>query len=372
MYHATRIEANKAALLLLALALAMVAGCRTVTPADMVPEPLAPAPAGRRFDGTVSVGVTIDALSLRYVRPRQAAALDELPALTGLPLQAITEAIAPLGSAGLLPIVPGDPGKRGVSPALAAFAPQYAVDWARTYNPLIKGSVEKSLTASGLFPRTVPAKADYALDIWLDGYEPTTPSMGMGTWKADVMAIWRLTRARDGAILACDSAEGHGSFRSVRGQPNHWAFAAAVQDLIGNILRDLGEDPREHLAALEPAGLGRTGGAGALPAAGVQWAERVRTNWPRLRAGMTREEVSSVIGSVGAPVTGWDCVFIVPVAWSSPGSKSAPPGTVHTRLAFRVYRTDAYTLLFLVNDQPMNSPSPPVSQTLLVWQLGKK
>jgi hypothetical protein len=398
MHQSTRSKAKKAAVLMLALAVAMAAaGCRTVSPTDMLPEPIASAPASQRFDGSVSVSVTFDARALRYVRPRQMVSLEELSVLTGLSTQALSDGIAMVGDLGLVQIVlesfgpprlawntgranfqtlghPEDFGARGISPALAAFAPQYAADWARIYTPRIREAVEKSLTASGLFPRTVPTKGDYALDIWLDGYEPTMPKMGMGTWKADVLAVWRLARASDGAILACDFAEGHGSFRKARSQPNHWAFAAAVQSLVDGILRSLGDDPRKHLAALEPAGLGRIGGSGAMPSAAVQWTERVTAGWPQLRAGMSVDEVSAVIGSVGAPVEGWDCVFILPVYRRPLRSEGTPVDGGLSKLTFRVYKTDLYTLLFLTED-PRGGPSArpaPGPGTLLVWQLKKK
>jgi len=359
----------------------------------MLPKPTAGVPSGQRFDGSVSVSVTIDARALRYVWPRQLVSLEELSDLTGLPTPALASAISTIGDVGLVRIVVdtfgpprlewknagmnssalGDPviyGARGVSPALAAFAPEFAVDWARTYAPRIKDAVEQGLSSGGRFTRVVPAKGDYALDIWLDGYTPTTPPMGMGTWKADVFAIWRLTRASDGAILACDYAEGQGSFRKARSQPNHWAFAAAVQDMIGAVFQALGDDPQRHLAALESAGLGRIGGAGVLPAAAVKWAERVTAGWPQLRAGMTVDEVSALIGRVGAP-RGWDPVFILPVVWDVATSKGTSRGGSLTTLRFRVYRTDLYTLLFLVDDIDVKTAELPSGAALLVWQMRK-
>ena len=268
---------------------------------------------------------------------------------------------------------------------MASAPPDFAGKWRREYSALVKGAVEQSLVRSGLFPRVATGPADYRVDVWIEGYEPTMPKMGFGAFEADVLSIWRLTRVSDGAVLACDFVDAHGYWRQAGLGPAMRAFHMAVQDMIGKGLVHFADQSREHLAALEPAGLGRKDASGRLPAASAEWSERVRRNWSQLRAGMSVDEVVAAIGPVRMANDRLDRTYVVPVCTlefvmarhkKSIFDKRDPSMQGLGLFEFVEYRTDLYTLSFVskrmtrwhadVQESRIELVLPP---GLLTWQL---
>ncbi len=212
MYQPTRPKAKKTAVLLLALAVAMAAaGCRTVTPTDMVPEPIAPAPSSQRFDGSVSVSVTIDARSLRYVRPRQLVSLEELAVLTGLSTQALSDAIATVGDLDLVQIVlesfgppkfvwkngratfqklgqPEDFGARGVSPASQ---PSHRSSPPTGRGPMRPGSRTPWSRVSRRAAASRALRRRRETTRWTSGWTSTSPRCRRWAWGPGRRTCWR-------------------------------------------------------------------------------------------------------------------------------------------------------------------------------------
>lgn len=358
-----------------------LAACASYKPEQLVPERAVLASAGQRFDGSVSVGVVMNVPTLRLQRPKQIVTAAYLAARIGLPYDAFLKATAldkvdfprpqaQYFSEAFLGLLYGrwqltvDPRVFGHAPRateVSVFA-DIAADWGRTYTPLIRDAVKQSLADSRLFPRVVDAGGDYVLDLWLDWYDPhAPPRMGMGTWKADVAAMWRLVRARDGKVLACDYVEGQGAFRKFRFSPDRWAFQAAVQDMIGEVLgllSTLQEDSLQRLEALVPGGLVRAGAGGAVPEGAAEWSERVRRNWPQLHAGMSYDEVVAVLGPISPANESWNCALTLPFVTGEFAGGGEGVGVAE----FLDLSTDLYTLVLMAQGvQKRSALNPPKS-----------
>lgn len=360
------------------VAVAAMSGRAIAAPTPLVPDSFSLPENSRRFDGAVAVNVAIDVPSLRLTRPRQILAIDGLTQLLGVPPEAIARVVG--GDALVFPAVEVElqnwptifyrPGLImdwsmsvpaelfGTIPVtiIASAPPQYAVQWGGEYSALIQGAVEQSLVASGLFPKLASGAPDHRVDVWIEGYEPTMPKMGFGAFEADLLSIWRLTRASDGAVLACDFVDAHGYWRQAGLGPATRALHVAVQDMIGKGLARFADSSQEHLAALEPACRGRKVADGKLPASSAEWSERVRHNWPQLRAGMSVEEVVATIGPVRMANDRLDRTYVVPVCTrefvlarhkKSIFNPSDPSMQGLGLLEFVEYRTDIYRLVFV-------------------------
>lgn len=395
------------ALLATVVAVAAMSGRAIAAPTPLVPDSFPLPEDGRRFDGAVAVNVTIDVPSLRLTRPKQIISIEGLMQLLSVPPEAVAAVVG--GDSMVFPAIEVEirdwptliyrPGLImdwslsvpaevfGTIPMtiIASAPPEYATQWSREYSALIKGAVEQSLVASGLFPRIAGGAPDYRVDVWIEAYEPTMPKMGFGAFEADVLSIWRLTRAGDGAVLACDFVDAHGYWRQSGLGPAMRAFHVAVQDMIGKGLAGFAGPSRGQRAALEPACLGRKGADGQWPAASAEWSERVRRNWPRLRAGMSVDEVAAAIGPVRVASDRLERTYVVPMCTlqfvavrkkKTIFDRSNPTMQGLGLLEFVEYRTDLYRLVFAakrmtrwhadLQECRIELASPP---GLLIWQL---
>lgn len=163
-------------------------------------------------------------------------------------------------------------------------------------NDMLEKALEESVANSGLFALVEQKNADYVLDVWVEGAKNYTPTMGIGHFTADFSSIWRLTRVRDGKVLVCDFVNGHGIIKSGM-RPMQRSLFAGLQDMIQNGLLVLSDSTKEHLAAKPLAGIRPSMGT-AVPEGLTQWADNIKTNWSKLRMGLTLEEVESIVGPV--------------------------------------------------------------------------
>lgn len=163
-------------------------------------------------------------------------------------------------------------------------------------NDTLGKGLSESVANSSLFTRVAPKNADYVLDVWVEEAKNYTPTMGIGHFTADFSSIWRLTRVRDGKVLVCDYVKGQGIIKSGM-RPMQRSLFAGLQDMIQNGLLILSDASKEHAAASAIARIRPSMGA-AVPEGLTQWSDNVKNHWPKLRMGLTLEEVERVIGPV--------------------------------------------------------------------------
>lgn len=164
------------------------------------------------------------------------------------------------------------------------------------YYVMLKEGVEKTIAKNNLFKDVVQGKADYVLDVWLERIVTQEKIKGSEGCTSDVFSIWRLTRVCDGKVLICDFVNGHstasnGMYLQLK------SFFTATQDMIQVGLKVLADPSGNHLSALSYAGMRPSMGP-AVPETFAPWAAKVIQNWPKLRMGLTVDEVEKCIGPV--------------------------------------------------------------------------
>jgi hypothetical protein len=217
--------------------LATVGGCTSLNPDNFLPPSIIPAEKDRCFDGTVNV-----------------------------------QTFAPLISRGKVNLIFGG-----------------------SLGGRVRVAVEQALAQKGLFQRIEQGDADYVLDIWITDVTREIKTFGEG-YIIDMTSIWRLTRSRDGNVMICDFANGHGASRAVGTN----AFIAALETTTrGMILKGLSalSDRSTPLAALYMAQDWPSMGP-AIP----QGYKKLKEDLPKLHAGLTEDEVGKLIPSMANAV----------------------------------------------------------------------
>ena len=164
-------------------------------------------------------------------------------------------------------------------------------------NDMLEKALAESVANSTLFTHVEQENGDYVLDVWVEDLKNHVPTMGMGAFTADYSSIWRLTRVRDGKVLVCDFVDGHGIIDKPVSAPMGKSIFDGMKDMIKNGLLVLSDTSKEHFAARSVAGIRPSMGP-AVPEGLTLWADNVKKNWPKLRMGLTLEEVESFIGPV--------------------------------------------------------------------------
>jgi hypothetical protein len=172
-------------LLLATAAFMMTAGCFSLNPDNFIPESLAPAGNDLRIDGTVNVQASVPRVSKSRVLLFESSAL--------------------------------------------------------------KGALEKAIAQKGIFQRIERGKADYYLDVWIT--DAIREIKTIDGYMIDVTAVWRLTRARDGEIIFCDFAKGHGASYAVGSNAYVNSLETATREMIQKGLSAL-SDRKTPLAAM--------------------------------------------------------------------------------------------------------------------------
>lgn len=152
---------------------------------------------------------------------------------------------------------------------------------------MLKEAVEKAIVKNGLFAQVVQGNADYILDIWVYRQSVRVPPFGFGEFSSDVFSLWRLTRVRDGKMFG-GYIEGHGKINSGMA-PSTRSMISAIQNMIHNGLTNITDQSKTPFSVQSAEGL--------RPHI-EPWANSVRANWSKLRAGLTLEEVENIIGPV--------------------------------------------------------------------------
>lgn len=156
---------------------------------------------------------------------------------------------------------------------------------------MLRAAVEKAIAQKSLFQRVKQGDADFVLDVWVTDAAREIKITGEG-YVIDVTSIWRLTRTRDGKVIVCDFANGHGVSRAVGTNAHMAALEASTRDLIQKGLSALTDRSTPLAAAyfvedwpsmgsVVPEGYGK-----------------LKENLPKLRTGLTEKEVQGLIPSM--------------------------------------------------------------------------
>jgi hypothetical protein len=155
----------------------------------------------------------------------------------------------------------------------------------------VRVASEQAIAQKGLFVRIEQGEADYVLDIWITNVTREIKQLGEG-YIIDMTTIWRLTRTRDGKVIVCDFANGHGAARAVGANAHVLAMEASTRDMLQKGLSAL-SDRSTPLAALYMAEDWPSMGP-AIP----EGYKKMKENLPKLHAGLMEDEVQKMIPSM--------------------------------------------------------------------------
>lgn len=238
-------------ILVTAVILLMAGGCTSLNPDNFLPPSIAPVEMDKRFDGTVNV-----------------------------------QTFVPIISRGKVNLTFG--GSMGGQ---------------------VRVVVERAIAQKGLFKQIEQGDADYVLDIWVTDVTREIKTIGEG-YVIDMTAIWRLTRTRDGKVMICDFANGHGASRAVGTNAYVLSLEASTRAMIQKGLSAL-SDRSTPLAALYIAEDWPSMGS-VIPLGYKTLIETL----PKLRAGLLEEDVRKMIPSMAnavRTVNGQSVVYESPI-----------------------------------------------------------
>lgn len=182
-----------------------------------------------------------------------------------------------------------------------------------SFNGSLSGRVrvasEQAIAQKGLFQRIEQGDADYVLDIWIIDATHELKQFGEG-YVIDISTIWRLTRTKDGKVIICDFANGHGAARAVGTNAHVLAMEASSRDMIQKGLSAL-SGSSTSLAAMYMAEDWPSMGP-AIP----EGYKNLKENLSKIRAGLMEEEVRKMIPSMAnvvREVSGQSVVYKSPV-----------------------------------------------------------
>jgi hypothetical protein len=156
---------------------------------------------------------------------------------------------------------------------------------------MLRVAVEKAIVQKGLFQRVDRGDADFVLDVWVMDAAREIKVTGEG-YVIDVTSIWRLTRTRDGKVIVCDFANGHGVSRAVGTNAHMAALEASTRDMIRKGLSALTDRSTPLAAAYFVED---------WPSMGPVVPEghgKLKENLRKLRTGLTEKEVQGLIPSM--------------------------------------------------------------------------
>jgi hypothetical protein len=117
----------------------------------------------------------------------------------------------------------------------------------------LKEAIEKSIVQHTIFSQVSQGNADYVLDVWVDKIQNVLDIFGEG-FVFDLTSIWRLTRVKDGKVVACEFAKGHGGARGFASRAYPHSISAATRDMMQKGLFAIADQSQSHLTAMTTAG----------------------------------------------------------------------------------------------------------------------
>jgi hypothetical protein len=277
-------------LFLVAAVFMLTGGCFSLNPDNFIPESIAPAGNDRRIDGTVNVQALVPRVSKSRVLLFESGAL--------------------------------------------------------------RSALEKAIAQKGLFQRTVQGDADYILDVWVT--DATREIKTIDGYMIDVTSVWRLTRSRDGKVIVCDFANGHGASHALGSNAYVNSLETATREMIQKGLSSL-SDQKTPLAAMYLAG--------AWPGIRPVIANTPRENKPTRKVvahamSLSAAELSSLVQKISAKIAPFT---LSEIRSGLPSEKQAdPPGMIsHSGRAriiprTRLEGTNSLTVQATINEDAQN------------------
>ena len=121
----------------------------------------------------------------------------------------------------------------------------------------LKEAIEKSIVQHTIFSQASQGNADYVLEVWIEKIQNILDIGGEG-FVFDFMSIWRLTRVKDGKVVACEFVKGHGGATGFASRAYPPGISAATRNMIQKGLFAISDQSQSHLSAMSTAG-SRTG-----------------------------------------------------------------------------------------------------------------
>jgi copper chaperone CopZ len=121
----------------------------------------------------------------------------------------------------------------------------------------LKEAIEKSIVQYSVFSQVSQGNADYVLEVWVEKIQNILDIGGEG-FVFDLMSIWRLTRVKDGKVVACEFVKGHGGAHGFAARAYPPGISAATRNMIQKGLFAISDQSQSHLSAMSTAG-SRTG-----------------------------------------------------------------------------------------------------------------
>jgi hypothetical protein len=258
---------NMQVILMLAIAATFIVtggGCASLNPENFLPKSISLAGNDQRIGGSVNVQAVVPDIRKSKVFIRELANMPNVSFGKFLLSDGLSEAVVPDTARGKVALYD---------------------------SCTLRVALEKAIAQKGLFQRIEQGDADYVLDVWLIDAIRLFDVLGEGM-TIDMTAIWRLTRAKDGKVIFCDFANGHGGSHALGTNAALTAMETATREMIQKGLSKL-TDRLTPLTALYAAG--------DWPSMGPVVPEdykAMRGNWAKLQKGMPIEEVRKLIPSM--------------------------------------------------------------------------
>lgn len=116
----------------------------------------------------------------------------------------------------------------------------------------LKEAIEKSIEQHTIFSQVSKGNADYVLEVWVEKVQNILDIGGEG-FVFDLMSIWRLTRVKDGKVVACEFVKGHGGANGFASRAYPPGISAATRNMVQKGLFAISDQSQSHLSAMSTA-----------------------------------------------------------------------------------------------------------------------
>ena len=117
----------------------------------------------------------------------------------------------------------------------------------------LKEAIEKSIVQHAIFSQVSQGSADYVLEVWVEKIQNVLEITGEG-FVFDLMSIWRLTRVKNGKVIACEFVKGHGGAHGFAARAYPPGVSASTRNMVQKGVFAISDQSQSHLSAMSTAG----------------------------------------------------------------------------------------------------------------------